>query len=97
MPIDSAVSHTIACDNPACPGNDLDPNDRTGWLFVQTELHGLGPMVAHVYCSATCASADAPASFGQAYPPPEESLAEMPHVPPLEGDARAPDPLAASS
>ena len=82
MPIDSAVTHTIVCDNPACPGNALDPADRTGWLFVQTELHGLGPMTSHVYCCADCAGADATTSFGREYPPREESLAGM--LPPPE-------------
>ena len=46
----------IVCDNPACPGNDLDRNDRAGWLFVSHEVYG-EPTGQHVFCTATCLSA----------------------------------------
>jgi hypothetical protein len=58
MPVTEATVLHIVCDNPACPGNTLDPADRTGWLFVHTEIYGEGPTTEHVYCTTTCASAD---------------------------------------
>jgi hypothetical protein len=88
MPSDMTVTHTIVCDNPACPGNTLDPGDRNGWLYVSSELYGEGPVVSHVYCSASCAGADA-ASFPAKYPSREESLAGMLHVDPEPAEAEA--------
>jgi hypothetical protein len=46
----------ISCDNPDCPGNDLNENERTGWLFVTTEVYG-EPTQSHVFCSSDCAGA----------------------------------------
>jgi len=63
MPVEEATVTSITCDNPACPGNELDKNDRTGWLFVTTEVYG-DLAQQHVYCCADCAGKDAPASFG---------------------------------
>lgn len=54
MPVEQTTTLAIACDNPACPGNDLDPADRAGWTFVTTEVYG-EPTVQHVYCCAACA------------------------------------------
>lgn len=54
MPVDQEVTLSISCDNPACPGNDLDTADRTGWTFVTTEVYGQ-PTQQHVYCCAMCA------------------------------------------
>lgn len=56
MPVDETTNVQIACDNPACPGNDLDPADRYGWLFVSSEFYG-EPVQSHVFCSAACVSA----------------------------------------
>lgn len=58
MPADSVTVLRITCDNPACPGNSLDPADRTGWLFVTSEVYGQ-PTMQTVFCSATCVSAAA--------------------------------------
>lgn len=54
MPVDQELTLTITCDNPACPGNDLDATDRTGWTFVTSEVYGQ-PTRHHVYCCAMCA------------------------------------------
>ena len=54
MPVDQTVTLAISCDNSACPGNSLDPTDRTGWTFVNTEVYG-EPTQQHVYCCAECA------------------------------------------
>jgi len=62
MPANEKTAVAITCDNPACPGNSLKKTDREGWLFVTTEVYG-DPPQQHVYCSATCAGADAPAAF----------------------------------
>lgn len=56
MPADQTVTLNISCDNPACPGNDLDPADRTGWLFVNSEVYGQ-PTNQHVFCSVECVNA----------------------------------------
>lgn len=45
---------TISCDNPACPGTNLDTGDRAGWTFVTTEVYGEATQ-QHVYCGADCA------------------------------------------
>lgn len=52
MPIDTEQTFAIACDNPACPGNELDPADRSGWLFVTHERDGVAS--SSVYCSVAC-------------------------------------------
>lgn len=56
MPATEESTMSISCDNPACPGNDLDPTVRTGWLFVSHEVYG-EPTQQHVFCSYTCLSA----------------------------------------
>lgn len=72
MPVDQEATLTIVCDNPDCPGNDLDPADRTGWLFVSSEVYG-SPTQQHVYCSPDCAGTHGPVAFvapEQDEPPP---------------------------
>lgn len=54
MPVEQETVLTITCDNPACPGNDLPVDDRTGWTFITTEVYG-EPTEQHVYCCAECA------------------------------------------
>jgi hypothetical protein len=49
------VTLSISCDNPACPGNTLNPADRVGWTFVNAELYG-STTAQYVYCCATCAA-----------------------------------------
>lgn len=56
MPTEQTVTLSITCDNPDCPGNDLDPADRTGWLFVTHELYG-EPPASSVYCTVSCVGA----------------------------------------
>jgi hypothetical protein len=52
----------ISCDNPNCPGNhDLDPNSRTGWLFITSEVYG-EPTQQSVFGSIGCLNA---ATHGQ--------------------------------
>jgi hypothetical protein len=47
----------ISCDNPACPGNTLDPSDRTNWTFITSELYGQPTNPQMVYCCSECAGA----------------------------------------
>jgi hypothetical protein len=54
VPVETETVTNISCDNPSCPGNDLDPHERTGWTFVSTEVYGQ-PGTQFVYCSADCA------------------------------------------
>jgi hypothetical protein len=56
MPIDEATTLSIVCDNPECPGNSLDPSDRFGWLFINSEVYG-EPVASHVFCSQSCVNA----------------------------------------
>lgn len=56
MPVDQTTVLSITCDNSACPGNELDPADRTGWLFITSEVYGESP-VQHVFCSSECVNA----------------------------------------
>lgn len=73
MPVDQTTTLAISCDNASCPGNDLDPTDRTGWLFVTSEVYGQSTS-SHVYCCADCAGSDAQtftASAEQKPAPPE--------------------------
>jgi len=64
MPVVEETVLHITCDNPTCPGNSLDPKDRTGWTFVTSEVYG-EPTQSNVFCSAACVSAAA----GAADPP----------------------------
>lgn len=54
MPVETTTQTNITCDNPDCPGNDLDPAVRTGWLFISSEFYG-SPVNNHVFCCADCA------------------------------------------
>jgi hypothetical protein len=56
MPITQTIVVNITCDNPACPGNTLDPADRLGWTFVTAELYG-SSTAQYVYCTPVCAGA----------------------------------------
>jgi len=58
MPVEQANTVQITCDNPDCPGTDLDPADRTGWFFVTSEIYGQ-PTKQHVFCCKECAAAGA--------------------------------------
>lgn len=84
MPYEETTTLTIACDNPGCPGNSLNPADRTGWLYVSSEVYAEGPQTQHVYCCTACASADHEA-FDVRTPPvetPTEPGAETPAAEP---------------
>ena len=49
--------NTYVCDNPDCPGNDLDPHDGTGWMTVNHSVGGdESGMKWHVFCSYDCLS-----------------------------------------
>jgi len=76
MPVDQTTQLSISCDNPTCPGNDLDPTDRTGWLFITSEVYGQ-PTQQSVYCSADCAGTTA-SSYAEILigPEPEPELAD---------------------
>jgi hypothetical protein len=56
MPVDETTNLSIVCDNPTCPGNELDPADRIGWLFISSEVYG-EPTAQHVFCSQACVNA----------------------------------------
>ncbi len=68
MPATEVTTLQIVCDNPACPGNSLDPAVRTGWVFISSEVYGL-PSSQNVYCCPDCASAISGAIFTG--PPPD--------------------------
>ena len=53
MPYQVIQTVAIVCDNPACPGNNLDAGDRAGWLFVTHETPPAAP-ASSVYCSTSC-------------------------------------------
>jgi hypothetical protein len=55
MPLEEEKVLVISCDNAACPGNTLDPADRTGWLFISSEVYGQ-PSQQNVYCCAECSA-----------------------------------------
>ncbi len=59
MPIIDETIVSIACDNPDCPGNDLDPHSRSGWLIVSAEIYGESMNTQYVFCSLDCLSAHA--------------------------------------
>jgi molybdopterin-guanine dinucleotide biosynthesis protein A len=57
MPISERVVVTIECDNPTCPGNELDPHTRDGWTFVTAQAAGMIAPTQSVYCSPACVAA----------------------------------------
>jgi hypothetical protein len=57
MPAEQEVTLNISCDNPDCPGNDLDSTSRDGWLFISGEVYAETQTGQFVYCSADCLSA----------------------------------------
>lgn len=56
MGVKTTDAVVVSCDNPDCPGTDLDPTERTGWLFISSEIYG-EPTVQHVFCSKDCLNA----------------------------------------
>lgn len=63
MGIETDTTKTVICDNPNCPGNELDPHSEIGWLFVNIQTFNeapsggmlfpvLGPQ--RIYCSIEC-------------------------------------------
>lgn len=69
MPINEESVLSIVCDNPACPGNTLDPGDRLGWLFVSSEVYG-EPTRQTVFCSFGCVGAASTAYASDVTAPP---------------------------
>jgi hypothetical protein len=61
MPVGEVTTVNIVCDNVECPGNELDPADRMGWIFVTHEVYG-EPVKQSVFCSSGCVSAAAAAA-----------------------------------
>ena len=64
MPVETTVKLKIKCDNPDCPGNDLDPTSYEGWLTTTVQMqqdNGMGMMFpvtqSYIFCSASCLSA----------------------------------------
>lgn len=90
MPVDETKTLNVTCDNPACPGNDLDPTDRYGWLFVNSEVYGQ-PTQQHVFCSAECVSA-ATASDPAMLVGKPEARAELPDAPATPETPATPEP-----
>lgn len=80
MPIDQEVTVNIVCDNPDCPGNELDPADRMGWFFVSSEIYGQ-PTKQHVFCCGDCAAGAATSTksdFATEAPSPVEKIRSGP-------------------
>lgn len=83
MPVNQETNLNIVCDNVDCPGNDLDPTDRTGWIFVSHEVYGQ-PVQQNVFCSSECVSAAALAATDDpdnAFPVTETSTQIIPPPP----------------
>lgn len=90
MPVENMSSIAIACDNHVCSHDhsELSPNDRTGWLFVTSEVYGK-PTQQHVYCCPDCAAMDAPDAF---LPPEAAPPIESIPMPPYPVDSSPLDP-----
>jgi len=83
MAIEETTKLKIKCDNPDCPGNELDPENRNGWLFVTHEVYG-EPTAQHVFCSYAClgtASSEAPEANVMMAKPETPELPETPETP----------------
>ena len=80
MGVDQTTTLQISCDNGACPGNSLDPADRTDWIFVTREMYGQPVQPQQVYCCLDCESTHATTVVFDA--PPPENPAEEPAAEP---------------
>jgi len=54
------TTYEITCDNPNCPGNDLDPTSHDGWIQMSAIIHqfdGTFPVIPpnNFYCTPSCA------------------------------------------
>ena len=67
-PIESSETLLISCDNPTCPGNDLDPNDRFGWTFATVEIYG-NSSISGVFCCLDCLGVVAMTKDGSLHAP----------------------------
>jgi hypothetical protein len=56
MGVNESTVLEITCDNPECPGTTLPTDDRTGWVFISSEIYG-EPTKQTVFCSYACVSA----------------------------------------
>jgi len=87
MPVNERTIIEITCDNPDCPGNELDSSDRTGWLFITSEVYGQ-PSQSHVFCSQSCVNA-ATADSEILSPPETPAMMPLPEPPVMEEPAPA--------
>jgi len=63
MGVVSETVLTITCDNPACPGNSLDPATYDNWIQITASVQGVAPEGGYafpvqqtaIYCSPACA------------------------------------------
>jgi len=64
MGVEVTTAIHITCDNPACPGNSLDPASYDGWIQMQAqvtvpndnpEFPAFPVFQQAVYCSPSCA------------------------------------------
>lgn len=92
MPIETRTVVNIVCDNPACPGNDLDPASYEGWLQINAQMHqdsGSGMMMpvfqSFVFCSASCLAAFSSDEETSIAPPIAQP--PIPVGPPIEEEA----------
>ena len=58
MPLVHTDTIMVTCDNPYCPGNNLNPDKREGWIFITSELYG-NQVQSFVFCSDGCVEAAA--------------------------------------
>jgi hypothetical protein len=71
MGVSSTTVLEIICDNPACPGNDLNPESYEGWIQLTAQVTPVAPVAPEgalpsplyfpiqstaIYCSSSCAS-----------------------------------------
>jgi len=60
MGAEVTTTYEITCDNPNCPGNNLDPTKHDGWIQMSAVIHqfdGDFPVIppSAFYCSPSCA------------------------------------------
>lgn len=56
MAVLTTVTLEVTCDNPACPGNDLDPTTTDGWLMATAPSYSGEPQPQMIFCSPSCYS-----------------------------------------
>jgi len=65
MGVETTTTITVTCDNPACPGNSLDPASYEGWIQIMASVTPPAPegqfafpvtSPTQYFCSPSCAA-----------------------------------------